>query len=277
MSPDEARAAFGKVPPLPPEQPSRIRTGSLGLDLALGGGWPAGHISVIYGPPFCGKTTLALSAIAEMQKLGAVAYANLDSDFSPAFAATAGVDIYSLLVLHEIPDPVLWEYKKFPVDFVVVDSVASGHEEFLVSDFQAWADTTMLVVSQVRASLTSHAAWTTGHLKDAPVRVSLSRAADYTEAEVTRNPWQPEKRSCKFRFHLITGGIDHTEELIRTCLQKGLITTQGSWLYVGDQPLGRGVVGAQRALQDQPGLSSFLDRTVRRENPTLNPPAASIK
>ena len=77
-----------------------IPSGSLGLDIALGvGGYPKGRIIEIYGPESSGKTTLAIHAIAEAQKLGGMA-AIIDAEhaFDRFYAASLGVDVDNLLI-----------------------------------------------------------------------------------------------------------------------------------------------------------------------------------
>ena len=76
-----------------------IPTGALTLDLALGGGLPKGRIIEIYGPESSGKTTLALHALAEVQKSGGVAaFVDAEHALDPTYAAALGVDIGNLLV-----------------------------------------------------------------------------------------------------------------------------------------------------------------------------------
>lgn len=109
-----------------------IPTGSIGLDLALGiGGWPRGRIIEIYGPESSGKTTVALHAIAEAQKLGGeVAFIDAEHALDPVYAKALGVDIDSLLVSQpdtgeqglEIAEALV---RSGAVDIVVVDSVAA--------------------------------------------------------------------------------------------------------------------------------------------------------
>ena len=68
-----------------------LPSGSLSLDLALGGGWPKGRIIEIYGPESSGKTTLALHAIAEMQKQGGqAAFIDAEHALDPAYAKRIG-------------------------------------------------------------------------------------------------------------------------------------------------------------------------------------------
>src|SRR5688500_19213064 len=77
-----------------------ISSGSLGLDIALGvGGLPRGREIEIYGPESSGKTTLALHAIAEAQKVGgSAAFVDAEHALDPAYAKKLGVDIDELIV-----------------------------------------------------------------------------------------------------------------------------------------------------------------------------------
>src|SRR5437868_15415883 len=77
-----------------------IPTGSLGLDIALGvGGYPRGRIIEIYGPESSGKTTVALHAIAEVQKKGGqAAFIDAEHALDPKYAHNLGVNIDELLL-----------------------------------------------------------------------------------------------------------------------------------------------------------------------------------
>ena len=108
-----------------------IPSGALTLDLALGGGLPKGRVIEIYGPESSGKTTLALHAVAEVQKSGGIAaYVDAEHALDPAYAAALGVDIENLLVSQpdtgeaglEIVDQLV---RSAAVDIVVIDSVAA--------------------------------------------------------------------------------------------------------------------------------------------------------
>ncbi|NJL00479.1 MAG: recombinase RecA [Spirulinaceae cyanobacterium SM2_1_0] len=108
-----------------------VSTGALTLDLALGGGLPRGRVIEIYGPESSGKTTLALHAIAEVQKEGGVAaFVDAEHALDPTYSSALGVDINNLLVAQpdagesalEIVDQLV---RSAAVDIVVVDSVAA--------------------------------------------------------------------------------------------------------------------------------------------------------
>lgn len=106
-------------------------TGSLGLDIALGGGIPKGRIIEIYGPESSGKTTLALHAVAEIQKeKGTAAFIDAEHALDPAYATKIGVDVPNLLVAQpdngeqalEIVETLV---RSNAVDLIVIDSVAA--------------------------------------------------------------------------------------------------------------------------------------------------------
>ena len=109
-----------------------IPTGSIALDLALGiGGLPRGRIVEIYGPESSGKTTLALHAIAEAQKMGGTAaFVDVEHALDPSYAAALGVDLENLLVSQPDTGEQALEIAEMltrsnAVDVIVVDSVAA--------------------------------------------------------------------------------------------------------------------------------------------------------
>jgi recombination protein RecA len=109
-----------------------ISTGSLGLDIALGiGGLPRGRVIEIYGPESSGKTTLALSVVAESQKKGGIcAFIDAEHALDPVYARKLGVKVEDLLISQpdageqalEIADTLV---RSGAIDVLVVDSVAA--------------------------------------------------------------------------------------------------------------------------------------------------------
>ncbi|MEI6365088.1 MAG: recombinase RecA [Actinomycetes bacterium] len=118
---DEVRAPIEVIP-----------TGSIALDIALGiGGLPRGRVVEIYGPESSGKTTVALHAVANAQKLGGIAaFIDAEHALDPEYAAKLGVDIDALLVSQpdtgeqalEITDMLI---RSGAIDIIVIDSVAA--------------------------------------------------------------------------------------------------------------------------------------------------------
>lgn len=108
-----------------------VSSGSLSLDLALGGGYPRGRIIEIYGPESSGKTTLTLHAIAEAQRAGGTAaFIDAEHALDPVYAKKLGVDTHNLLISQpdngeqalEIAETLV---RSNAVDLVVIDSVAA--------------------------------------------------------------------------------------------------------------------------------------------------------
>ena len=111
---------------------STVSSGSIAIDVALGvGGYPRGRIIEIYGPESSGKTTVALHAIAEVQKLGGhAAFIDAENALDPSYAQKLGVNIDELLVSQpdtgeqglEIAEALV---RSGAIDIIVVDSVAA--------------------------------------------------------------------------------------------------------------------------------------------------------
>ncbi|MCX7829992.1 MAG: recombinase RecA [Acidobacteria bacterium] len=116
----------------PKERVPVIPTGSLYLDWALGiGGYPRGRVVEIYGPESSGKTTLALQAIAEVNRQGGIAgFIDAEHALDPEYAAKLGVDVENLLISQpdtgeqalEIAEALV---RSGAVDLIVIDSVAA--------------------------------------------------------------------------------------------------------------------------------------------------------
>jgi recombination protein RecA len=121
-----------KLGDAPIEEIDVIPTGSLTLDLALGvGGFPKGRVVEIYGPESSGKTTLAIHAIAEVQKQGGIAaFVDAEHALDQFYARSLGVDIENLLISQpdngeqalEIADNLI---RSGAIDLLIVDSVAA--------------------------------------------------------------------------------------------------------------------------------------------------------
>ncbi|OXL87574.1 recombinase RecA, partial [Paenibacillus sp. SSG-1] len=113
-------------------QVETVSSGNLALDIALGvGGFPRGRIIEVYGPESSGKTTVALHAIAEVQKLGGqAAFIDAEHALDPLYAKNIGVNIDELLLSQpdtgeqalEIADALV---RTGAVDIIVIDSVAA--------------------------------------------------------------------------------------------------------------------------------------------------------
>ena len=129
---DFGKGTIMKLGDQPKWDVSVIPSGSIGLDHALGiGGYPRGRVVEIYGPESSGKTTLAIHAIAEAQKLGCIAaFIDAEHAFDRNYAQQLGVDVETLLISQpdngeqalEVADHLI---RSGAVDIVVIDSVAA--------------------------------------------------------------------------------------------------------------------------------------------------------
>src|SRR3954454_23191529 len=129
---DVAKGAIMRLGEKGPKDIQGVSTGSLALDIALGGrGLPRGRIIEIYGAESSGKTTIALHAVANAQRAGGVAaYIDAEHALDPAWAKKIGVDLESLLVSQpsygeealRIAEMLV---KSNAVDIIVIDSVAA--------------------------------------------------------------------------------------------------------------------------------------------------------
>ena len=116
----------------PVDDVQAIHSGSIALDIAMGiGGYPKGRVIEIFGPESSGKTTLAIHAIAEAQKVGGIAaFIDAEHAFDPTYAQKLGVNINELLISQpdngeqalEIADSLI---RSGAIDIIVIDSVAA--------------------------------------------------------------------------------------------------------------------------------------------------------
>lgn len=129
---DFGKGAIMKMDDSQVEAVEVIPTGSIGLDVALGiGGYPRGRVVEIYGPESSGKTTLAIHAIAEVQKMGGVtAFIDAEHAFDRFYAERLGVNMSELWISQpdngeqalQIADELI---RSSAVDLIVIDSVAA--------------------------------------------------------------------------------------------------------------------------------------------------------
>lgn len=150
-----------------------IASGSIGLDRALGvGGLPRGRIIEIYGPEASGKTTMALSALAEVQRTGGVgAIVDAEHALDPRYAKALGIDLEGLLISQpdngeqalEIVETLV---RSGVIDLIVVDSVAAlvPRAEIEGEMGDAHVGLQARLMSQAMRKLTGHTAKTKASL-----------------------------------------------------------------------------------------------------------------
>ncbi len=262
-----------------------ISSGSLLVDAALGiGGYPKGRIVEIYGPESSGKTTLALSAIAEAQKKGGrAAFVDAEHSIDPVYARNLGVDIEILA-------------NSGAFDIIVVDSVAAlvpqaeidGDMEDSSVGLQArlmskamrklagvlnQKQCTVIFINQLREKvgvLYGNPETTTGGraLKFyASIRIDIRRSdalkdgsdivGNTVTVKITKNKVAPPFKTTK--IDIIYGkGIDKNGEILEIGSELGIIKKTGSWYEYDGNRFANGKDAAKKYLESHPDLKEEL-------------------
>ena len=278
-----------------------ISTGSLGIDIALGiGGLPKGRIIEIFGPESSGKTTLALSVIAQAQKKGGTcAFIDAEHALDPAYAKKIGVDIDSLLISQpdageqalEIADTLV---RSGAIDVLVVDSVAAlvpkaelegemgdshmGLQARLMS--QALRKLLIIFINQIRMKIGvmfGNPETTTGGnaLKFyASVRMDIRRTGaikdkedvigSQTRVKIVKNKVAPPFKVVDFDI-MYGEGISKTGELLDLGVKAGIVEKAGAWFsYKGDK-IGQGRENAKIFLKEHPQIADEIENKIRAD------------
>ena len=279
-----------------------IPTGSINLDHALGvGGYPRGRIIEIYGPESSGKTTLAIHAIAEVQKQGGKA---IIIDAEHAFDPTSAEGLYISQPDNgeqalDIAEQVI---RSGAVDLVIIDSVAAlvpkqeiegdmgetkvGLQARLMSQALrkitgaiSKSNTACIFINQLREKIGGNSygpsETTTGGnaLKFyASVRLDIRRIGQLkdgdevignnTRVKVVKNKVAPPFRSAVFEI-LYGQGISRLGEIIDIGESEDFITKSGSWYSYGATKLGQGKEKSKQTLADNPELLEELTEKVK--------------
>ena len=241
-----------------------IRTGSLGLDLALGGGWPVGHISELSGPPDSGKSVLAYYAIANAQAPpdAMAGFIDAHGTFNPDFARMVGVDLGRVVVGRSLD--LLPQLLPFCA-LVVVDPLLT------FSYTPSLQGTTVLYTTELRKNLGRYHATMhvrTGGVQEASAYVNL-RASVREGVQTTTfkvegasftEPWQ----RMEGKFDILDTGIDDALEVLDWGVSLGVIKKRGNWYHLrwGLTPI-QGRDNAAVWLDDHPKILSAIENQIR--------------
>ena len=253
-----------------------IPTGCLSLDLALGiGGLPRGRMIEIYGPESSGKTTVALHAVAEAQKLGGVAaFVDAEHALDPVYAKKLGVDLDDLYVSQpdtgeqalDIVDALV---RSSAVDIIVVDSLTA-----IVNK----SKTCVVFINQLREKvgvMFGNPEVTPGGkaLKFyASVRIDIRKtdilkdtdgaAGNRTRAKVVKNKLAPPFRQAEFDI-MYGEGVSQEGCLIDLGVQYDIIKKSGAWFSYNDQKVANGREKMRQFLKDNPELAKEIEQRIR--------------
>ena len=279
-----------------------ISTGALNLDIALGiGGIPKGRIIEIFGPESSGKTTLALHAVAEAQKLGGeAAFIDAEHALDPAYAKKIGVDIDNLIVSQpdtgeqalEIAEALI---RSGAIDIIVVDSVAAlvpkaeidgdmgdshiGLQARLMSQALRKlagainkTNAIIIFINQLREKvgiMFGNPETTPGGraLKFyASVRMDIRKIENIkgsrTRVKIVKNKVAPPFREAE--FDIIYGkGISKEGSLLDLGVDLDIIEKSGSWFSYNGEKIGQGRENAKKYILEHPKMAEEVEKKVR--------------
>ena len=245
-----------------------IPSGSVALDHALGiGGYPRGRIIEIYGPESSGKTTLAIHAIAQAQKLGGIA-AMIDAEhaFDRSYAKALGVNLDTLLISQpdngeqalEIADNLI---RSGAIDIIVIDSVAALTPKAEIEG-EMGGNTTGGNALKFYASVRIDVRRTT-QLKDGEEALG-----NRTRVKVVKNKMAPPFK--KAEFDIVYGeGISRAGEIVDLGVEYGIISKSGSWFRYGDQKLAQGREATKQLIKDNVELAEEIEGKLREALKTV--------
>jgi len=257
-----------------------ISTGSIGLDAALGiGGFPKGRVVEIYGPESSGKTTLALSAVAQAQKAGgAAAFIDAEHALDVGYAQKLGVNVDDLLVSQpdtgeqalEVAETLV---RSGALDIIVIDSVAALVPRAEIEGEMA----TIVFINQIRMKIGvmfgSPETTTGGNALKfySSVRLDIRRIEQLktaTEAignrvrvKVVKNKVAPPFKQAEFDIYF-NEGISKVGELIDLGLAKDIVERAGAWYSYGGTRIGQGREKAKQYLKENPEAAQEIEAKI---------------
>ena len=271
-------------------------SGSLMLDKALGvGGFPKGRIIEIYGPESSGKTTVALQAIAEVQKEGGrAAFIDAEHALDPVYAKKLGVNINELLLSQpdtgeqalEICEALV---RSEVVNIIVIDSVAALVPQAEIDGEMALrklsgtinkTKTTAIFINQLREKV----GIMFGNPETTPggralkfystIRLDIRRAeqikngdnvmGNKTTIKVVKNKVAPPFKTANVEI-MYGEGISREGEIIDLAAEMNLIEKSGAWYAYNGEKLGQGKENVKQLLKENPELKQELELKIREE------------
>lgn len=239
-----------------------ISTGSLGLDIALGGGYRKGRIVELSGDYSSYKTSFALHTVAQAQKLGKVLWLDSASDFNPDHARLAGVNTRKLMV--SFPQDAnqaihIMMHAAGDYALVVLDTASGLDCEAPYSTIEDWftwlrADlnlhSTALFINNL--TLRSDNYFGQGVRAWATQQISMHPETGYgrVKAVVRKNNGSPPPRHENLLRFRPDGSFDAEFELIKLGLESGVLQKRGSWIYSDTLQIGQGVDDAAQAIRE---------------------------
>ena len=264
-----------------------VPTGSLSVDIALGaGGFPRGRIIEIYGPESSGKTTLALHAVAEVQKRGGIAaFIDAEHALDPRYAQAIGVDIDNLYVSQpdsgeQALDIAETMVRSGAMDILVVARLMSMALRKLTAIISK-SNCILIFINQLREKvgvMFGSPETTTGGraLKFyASVRIDIRKgesikagegefSGNRVKVKIAKNKIAPPFKQVEFDISF-GSGISKEGEILDLAVEKKMIEKSGAWFAYQGNKIGQGRENAKAFLKDHPKLMAELEKELRKE------------
>ena len=266
-----------------------ISSGSIKIDEALGiGGYPKGRIIEIYGPESSGKTTLALHAIAEVQKKGGrAAYIDAENAIDPNYAKNLGVNIDELILSQpdsgeqglQIAEMLI---KSGAIDIIVIDSVAAlvpqAELDGEMGDAQVGLQARMMSKAMRKLSGVMNRSECTaifinqlrekvGIMFGNPERLDIRRSeaikngteiiGNKVNVKVVKNKVAPPFKTAAIEI-MYGEGISYVAELLDLCVDHDIVKKSGAWFSYNGEKIGQGKEAAKAFLKAHPALMEEL-------------------
>jgi RecA/RadA recombinase len=217
-----------------------IPTGSISLDLALGGGIPKGRIIEIYGPESSGKTTVCLHAVAEVQKSGGTAaYVDAEHALDPVYAKKIGVDTNNLLLSQ--PDSGIFVNQlrmKIGVMFGNPETTTGGQA--------------LKFYSSVRMDIR----------RISQIKQGDSIIGNHVRIKVVKNKVAPPFREAEFDI-MYNQGISREGDVIDLAAAHEIVQKSGAWYEYKGEKIAQGREAAKKYLHDNPKVLEEVAKSTK--------------
>ena len=244
-------------------------SGSLALDLALGvNGFPKGRIIEIFGPESSGKTTVALHAIAEVQKTGGrAAFIDAEHALDPVYAKRLGVNIDELLISQpdtgeqalEICEALV---RSEAVDIVVIDSVAALVPKAEIEG--EMGDSHVGLQARLMSQALRKLSGTVNKTKTTCIFINQLRemVGNKTVIKVVKNKVAPPFKTAVVEI-MYGLGISKESEIIDLAVEAGIIDKSGAWYSYNQSKIGQGKENVKSLLRENKKLCEEIEKKVR--------------